>query len=261
MAHMTRDRAINLGLSIATVVAICGIWEASSRLGWTRPAFLPGLSAILTESVRLTREGELFAPLALSLYRAAGGLLWALIIGVPLGFAMARTRGLDWFFSPLVAVGMPAPKITLLPVFILWFGIDSISKIILVAFTCVFPIVVAAREGAKTVPTTQIWAALAMGTNRGRLLLRIILPAALPSLLSGVRVSIPLALLTAFTAEMVGGGGGIGGLLTTARRLFETPTVFVYIIVMGIVGYVLDAAFLLFRQRVLHWNAEHSGKT
>ncbi|WP_398480467.1 ABC transporter permease [Tardiphaga sp.] len=229
------------------------VWEAASRFGLMRPAFLPALSDIALRAVVLFQNGELVAPLMQSLWRTAAGLSLALAFGVVLGLCMARVSRLDWFFGPLVTLGLPIPKITLLPIFILWFGIADLSKIALVAFTCVFPIVVATREGARTVPLNLLWAAQAMGAHPNKILFKVILPATLPSLLSGIRVAIPLALLTTFTAEMVGGGGGLGGLLTVARRLFETSTVFVYIIAMGIVGYVLDESYLRLRARLLAW--------
>src|ERR1019366_4681795 len=102
-------------------------------------------------------------------------------------------------------------------IFILWLGIDHSSKIALVAFTCVFPFIVSAYAGAATVRTNQLWAARAMGTSNAQLLYRIVLPASLPSVLSGVRVAVPYAIVTAFTGEMIAGGGGLGGTLVFAQ--------------------------------------------
>ena len=114
--------------------------------------------------------------------------------------------------------------------------------------------IIAAYSGALTVSVRQIWAAQAMGTPPLTLFGRVIWPAALPSLMSGLRISIPLALLTAFTAEMVSGGGGLGGGLVLAQRYFESETVFVYILTMLISGYVIDSLFLMARRWVLRWD-------
>jgi ABC-type nitrate/sulfonate/bicarbonate transport system permease component len=158
--------------------------------------------------------------------------------------------------DPLVSLGFPSPKIAFIPIFILWFGIDHLSKILLVAFTCVFPMIVATHHGASAVSRTAIWSAEAMGTPERKLLSRIILPASLPYIFSGVRVTLPVALITAFTAEMVAGGGGVGGALMFAQRFFQTPTVFVYILVMLLTGFVLDRLMLQVRARVIPWHEE-----
>ena len=150
----------------------------------------------------------------------------------------------------------PAPKIAFVPIFILWFGIDHLSKILLVAFTCIFPMIIATCHGATAVSRTVIWSAQAMGTPERNLLYRVILPAALPYVFSGMRVTLPVALITAFTAEMIAGGGGVGSALMFAQRFFQTPTVFVYILIMLMTGFVLDRLMLWSRRRLLPWQDE-----
>jgi ABC-type nitrate/sulfonate/bicarbonate transport system permease component len=169
---------------------------------------------------------------------------------------MARSRFANWALDPLVSLVFPAPKIAFVPIFILWFGIEDLSKILLVAFTCVFPMIVATYHGAVAVSRTVIWSAEAMGTPEGKLLYRIILPAALPSIFSGIRVTLPVALIIGFTAEMIAGGGGVGAALMFAQRFFETQTVFVYIIVMLTTGFVFDRLMLRLRSRVIPWDEE-----
>lgn len=230
------------------------VWEAVARLGLVRPTFLPSFSAVMVKAWLLAGTGELWAPLWVSLYRAGAGLALALAVGIPLGFLMARWRALWRVFDPLVALGYPAPKLAFVPIFILWFGIDHLSKILLVAFSCVFPIIISAYAGALTVSLRQIWAAQAMGTSHLKLFTRVIFPATLPALMSGLRISVPLALLTAFTAEMVSGGGGLGGELVLAQRYFESPTVFVYILTMLVSGYLIDSVFLMLRSWILRWD-------
>jgi ABC-type nitrate/sulfonate/bicarbonate transport system permease component len=156
----------------------------------------------------------------------------------------------------LVSIGLPTPKIAFVPIFILWFGIDSLSKILLVAFTCTLPMVVATHHGAVGVGRTVIWSAEAMGTSETRMLYRVILPACMPYVFSGIRVTTPVALITAFTAEMIAGGGGVGANLMFAQRFFQTPTVFVDILVMLVTGVVFDAVLLRLRDRLLPWSEE-----
>ncbi len=240
-------------IALYPLVLIIAVWELVTRLGYVRPLFLPPPSVVVVQLYNLALDGELLPPLMTSLYRTVAGLAIAMLAGIPLGFLMVRSRALRWLFEPLVAIGLPAPKIALIPVFTLWFGIDHMAKIMLVALTSVFPFIVAAAAGARTVALNQIWAARAMGTSELTLLRRVVLPASLPSLMSGLRVAVPIGLLTTFTTEMVA-GGGLGGALVMAQRYFETPTVYAYLLVMLVCGYVTDVGLLRLRRRVLRWH-------
>jgi len=240
-------------VAVYPLVLVIVVWEAVARAGLVRPLFLPPFSLVVKQLFVVVSNGELFAPLATSLYRTAAGLLIAGVVGIPLGFLMVRSRLVSWFFEPLVALGNPAPKLALIPVFTLWFGIDHVSKIMLVALTTVFPFILGAAQGARSVPTSQVWAARAMGSTELVILRRVVLPASMPALMSGLRVAVPTALLTTFTAEMVA-GGGLGGALVLAQRYFESTTVYAYLLVMLLCGYILDAELLRIRHRVLRWH-------
>jgi ABC-type nitrate/sulfonate/bicarbonate transport system permease component len=230
------------------------LWEFVASAGLIRPLFLPSLTAVLGQFCILLRDGEIVMPLIVSLYRAFAGLALAVIAGVLGGLFMARSRWVDWALDPLVSIAFPAPKIAFVPIFILWFGIDHLAKILLVAFTCVFPMIIATYHGATAVGRAMIWSAEAMGTPERKLLRRIILPAALPFVLGGIRVTLPVSLITAFTAEMIAGGGGVGSALMFAQRFFQTPIVFVYILLMLTTGFVLDRLMLWLRSWLLPWH-------
>jgi len=252
----TRSTAHGLLRSITAgypLLLLAILWEATTRSGLVHPVFLPPLSQVLVRLYELMTNGQLFEPLVVSLYRAGAGFVFAMVTGVLLGFLMARFRVIEWLLNPVLTIGFPAPKVVFLPIFILWFGIDHLSKIALVTAFCVFPFIIAAHAGASRVPRAQVWAARAMGTSSLATLWLIVLPASLPSLMSGVRVAVPYALVSAFTAEMIAGGGGLGGDLVYAQRNFETSTVFAILIVMLIVGYVLDHGVISLRHRVLRW--------
>ena len=253
-SELTLRRLVRRVRALYPLALVAITWEVTAQLGVIRGIFLPRLSTVIELIPKLAAEGQLFQPLLVSLYRAAGGLLLALFAGVTLGFMMARNRVVQFLIEPLVSFGFSSPKIAFLPIFILWFGIDHVSKILLVALTSVFPFIVSAYEGARNVTINQLWAARAMGTSNIALLQRIVLPASLPSLMSGLRIAVPYALMTAFTAEMIAGGGGLGGALVLAQRYFETPTVFAYILIMLGTGYVLDIAFIWARRHVLRWH-------
>ena len=232
------------------------LWEAVAQAGIVRPVFLPPFSTVIARFVSLVVNGEMVNPLLTSLYRAFSGLAIATVVGVAAGILMTRSRWLRWLLEPLISIGFPSPKITFVPIFVLWFGIDHLSKILLVAFACVFPMIVSAYHGAQSVTRTWIWSAQAMGTSDRVLMRRIVLPAALPDLFSGLRVALPVALITAYTAEMVAGGGGLGAALIFSQRFFETVNVFAYIVAMLVSGMFLDFCLLRIRHRVVGWHEE-----
>lgn len=241
-------------LALYPIVLIGLIWEAVTRAGLVSPIFLPPLSSVFASLFQQIVSGELFEPLFVSLYRAAAGLVIAMVGGVIIGFLMSQIRWFRWLMNPVVLLGFPAPKVAFLPIFILWFGIDHLSKIALVTFTSIFPFIIVAQAGAETVSRVQLWAARAMGETRLGILRRIILPAAFPSLMSGVRVAVPYALISAFTAEMIAGGGGLGGNLVYAQRFFETTTVFTILIVMLAAGWLADHGIIVLRRHLLRWH-------
>jgi ABC-type nitrate/sulfonate/bicarbonate transport system permease component len=230
--------------SLISVLTIVVIWEAAARAGLTPALFLPPFTKVMAEWWTVCADGSLPLDLGVSLTRAAVGLCLATAVGVPLGIAMARSRLLHWLFDPVIALAFPSPKIAFLPIFILWFGIYSLSKILLVAFACVFPILIGSFAAASSVNRVLIWSAASMGSSSAGALLRIVLPAAWPRIFASLRVALPVSLITTFTAEMVGGGGGMGATLMYSQRFFESPTVFAYILTMLGVGLLLDFLML-----------------
>jgi ABC-type nitrate/sulfonate/bicarbonate transport system permease component len=230
--------------SMISVLVVIVLWEAVARAGLTPALFLPPFTKVISEWWAVCADGSLPLDLAVSLSRAAVGLGLATGIGVPLGIAMARSRFLHWLFDPVIALAFPSPKIAFLPIFILWFGIYSLSKILLVAFACVFPIMIGSFAAASSVNRVWIWSAASLGTSDIAMLFRIVLPAAWPRIFAALRVALPVSLITTFTAEMVSGGGGMGATLMYSQRFFESPTVFAYILTMLGVGLLLDFVML-----------------
>lgn len=248
-----RKLAVNV-LSIYPVVLMALAWEAIARLGLVPPVFLPPLSRVVVSLADQIVNGDMLSALFVSLYRAAAGLAIAMVGGILIGLLMSQVRWFRWLMNPVVLLGFPAPKVAFLPIFILWFGIDHLSKIALVAFTSIFPFIIVAQAGAATVSRVQLWAARAMGDSRMGIIWRVVLPAAFPSLMSGIRVAVPYALISAFTAEMIAGGGGLGGDLVYAQRYFETTTVFTILLVMLATGWLIDQGLIVLRRRVLRWH-------
>jgi len=231
-------------LSILSIVGFFAAWQAIASAQVVPALFLPTLPSVLEALRAGAADGTLFVDIGVSLFRAFAGLLVALVIGVLAGFAMARVRIVRWFCDPVISVLFPAPKIAFLPVVILWFGIDHTSKIMIVAVSCVFPIAIAAYEAARSINPFLVWSALSLGASRAKVQWAIVLPACGPSLFAALRVAVPVALIMAFTSEMVAGGGGMGATLMYSQRFFESPTVFAYILAMLVVGVLMDRGLL-----------------
>lgn len=264
MMVMRRIHAISGSIWRALVAAyplllVAAAWEAAARLGYVRPVFLPPLSTVIAQFMPLAQAGDLLEPLLISLYRTAVGLAIAIVVGVVVGFLMARVRFVRWLLDPLIAFSFPSPKVAFLPVFILWFGIDHLSKIALVAFTCVFPFIVAAYAGAMTVPTNQLWAARAMGTGKLGLLWRVILPASLPSIVTGAAVGMGITWEVVVAAELISGGGqdaadgGLGFLVWSSYQGGDLARVVVGMISLGVAGYLSSGAVRLAGARLMPW--------
>jgi ABC-type nitrate/sulfonate/bicarbonate transport system permease component len=236
------------------ILAVLVLWEAVSRLGLTSPILLPPFSVAMERLLELTITGELSKALWITTYRSFIGLFVATAVGMSVGLAMARIGSVRWFFSPVVAIGFPLPTVTLLPAFTIWFGTGDESKIWLVAFSCFFPIAISTFEGARNMNKQLMWSAQSMGSYGVALFARVILPASIPFVFSGVRVALPLAVIVTFVAEMVGGGGGLGFLLIFGFRFLETPTVLAVLVAVLVYGVLLDQLLLRSRRRFLPWD-------
>jgi ABC-type nitrate/sulfonate/bicarbonate transport system permease component len=193
-----------------------------------------------------------------TLYRALVGFVIAGVGGIVLGMAMSRVRLAHWFFDPIVSIGFPMPKIAFLPVIILWLGVYDVPKITMIVFDAIFPVIAATMIGIEGVERELVWSARNMGAKERELLWQVVLPAALPQIMTGVQVALPLSLIVAVVTEMLMGGYGLGGAMMTASRFANSPGVFAGIVEIAVVGYVLVKAMALIRRRLLLWHPEAS---
>src|SRR3990170_1864189 len=229
------------------------VWETIARSGLIPFFFLPPLSVIASIFATQLAEGSLVQEASLTTFRAVAGFAIAVAVGVMLGIGMARFKVIHWFFDPIVALGLSVPTLTLVPAFILWFGIGHESKILLVALSCVCPMAVSTYNGARNVDPLLIWSARIMGTPRRKLLWRVVIRAATPYIFNGMQVALPISLIVAFVFEMAAGGGGLGFLEIMAARVFRSPELFAALLAILIIGFVFDRVLLKIRSKVLVW--------
>ena len=241
---------------VFSVLALALAWELAARSGAFTPYMLPALSAVLERIWSDLIGGDLLLNTGVTLYRALTGFVIGAVAGVVLGMGISRNRLTNWFFDPIISVGFPMPKIAFLPVVILWLGVYDISKITMIAVEAVFPVVTATVVGIRGVERELLWSARNMGAGERELLWQIALPAALPQIITGLQVALPIALIVAIVTEMFMGGYGLGGAMNTASRFADSRGVFAGIVEIAVVGYALVKVMALFRRRLLLWHQE-----
>jgi ABC-type nitrate/sulfonate/bicarbonate transport system permease component len=256
-----RDRIGWGALQWVSIVVLVGAWELFARSGAVTPFVLPPLSDVLLRIWNDAVSGDLWLNTAVTLYRALTGFLIAAIGGIALGVAIHRVAFIRWFFDPIVSVGFPMPKIAFLPVVILWLGVFDVSKITMVVIDAIFPVIAATVLAIRGVERELIWSARNMGAGDRELMWQIVLPAALPQILTGLQVSLPLSLIVAVVAEMLMGGYGLGGAMMTASRYADSRGVFAGIVEIAVVGYCIIKAMSVLRHRLLIWHQEANEPT
>jgi ABC-type nitrate/sulfonate/bicarbonate transport system permease component len=251
-----RKLAASLSL-IAVVVA----WEAVSRSGLVTEFLLPPPAAVLERVWTDTVSGDLAVNLGLTLYRAFVGFLIAGAGGVALGILMARSAWVRWFFDPIISVGFPMPKIAFVPVFMLWFGLYDFSKISMAVFNAIFPVITATLAATEGVERELLWSARSLGASDRSLLWEVVLPAALPQILTGLQVALPVSMIVTVLTEMLMGGLGLGSAMISASRFADSPGVFAGIVEIAVAGYCVVRGMAVLRHRLLIWHQESQDPT
>lgn len=239
-----------------TIAAILIAWEVAAQLKLVIPFLLPALSVVVMRIVEDTLSGQLPYDIAITLYRTLVAFALAGVVGVGMGILISRVEVVRWFFDPLVSIALPMPKIALLPIFMLWFGLFDLSKILMVAFSASFQIIIATWSATQNVDKELIWSARSLGATDRQVLWEVILPGALPQILTGLQISMPVCLIVILVTEMVMGGQGLGDTMLRSARYVDSPGVFAGIVEIGIVGYAVIKSMEYLRRRLLVWHQE-----
>ena len=238
------------------VAAMIGAWEIAARYFVLSDFLLPPPSLVAIRLYDDVVSGAVPLELEWTLAQALAGFAIAACVGIPVGVLIARTSLGRWFFDPLVSIGLPMPKIAFLPIFVLWFGVFTESKILMVAFNAIFPVIVASWAGTQGVEKFLTWSALSLGSGRRRMLWEIVLPAALPTVFTGLQLALPISLIVEIICEMAMGGQGLGASLMDSMRLADSLGVFSRIVAIAIAGSALLKIMELIRHRILAWHGE-----
>ncbi len=252
-AFLRLGRSLRSGLTLILVLAA---WEVFARSGAVSNFLLPPFSEVIGRVWQDALSGDLAANLGQTLYRVTIGFAVAAALGVVLGILIARNRATRWFFDPIISVAFPMPKIAFLPVFMLWFGLYDLSKVTMIVFSAIFPVIAATVTSTQGVEKEMLWSARSLGAGERRLLWEIVLPAALPQILTGLQVALPVSMIVAVVTEILMGGQGLGGAMIAASRFADSPGVFAGIVEIGVAGFCLVKGIALLRRRLLRWHQE-----
>jgi ABC-type nitrate/sulfonate/bicarbonate transport system permease component len=253
---LAQRRLTNILIGAILPLVVIAAWEIAARNRLVSPFLLPPFSRVATRLWQDTMSGELPSLTGQTLIRLAISYSVAVVVGVVLGIVMARVRLARWLFDPVVSIGLPTPKIAFLPIFILWFGVFDTPKIVMSIVSCIFPIIAGTWAGTQGVDRYLVWSAENLGATRRELLLHVIFPSALPQVFTAMQVALPIAFIVIIVAEMLTGGGGLGGAMIEGARLADSSRVFSNLIVIGLMGFALLWSLQIVRKKILAWHPE-----
>ncbi|MBW7458071.1 ABC transporter permease [Paenibacillus sepulcri] len=242
------------------IVVLLMVWEAASATKMVDPVSLPRISLIVKSWGESLFGGELLKQLLPSLGRIFAGFGIAVVIAIPLGLLMGTNRFIYRLLEPITEFVRPIPSSAYIPIAILFLGIGNEMKIFVIFLACIFPVLLNTYGGVRGVDPVLIDTGRTFGISRLRTLWQIVLPASLPSILTGMRISIGIALIVSVVAEMISGNSGIGYFILDMQRIFRVPEMFAGIFTLGILGYLINLLFLRIEKYFLRWRgAAHEG--
>jgi taurine transport system permease protein len=248
-------------ISVITVCTLFALWWVATQFRWLPPLVLPSPEAVWTAFMASNR-GELQGGKTLSEHfawsfaRVFGAFLLAVVTAIPVGILMGVSRVARGVFDPPLEFYRPLPPLAYLPLVIIWFGIEESSKVILIYLACFAPLAVSARAGVKSATIEQINASRSMGASFFQVVRHVIVPAALPDILTGMRIAIGFGWTTLVAAEMVAATAGLGQMVLNASNFLRTDIVVMGIIVIGIVAYLFDMMMRKLERWLVPWKGK-----
>src|SRR5271165_5120892 len=230
-------------------------WEAVTRLGIVPTAALPPLDRVADASLNLAESGDLWINGVASILRAAAGLGLAIACGSAIGVLMAWYLPVRVVFNPIVQFFYPMPKSALIPVMVLWLGFGDASKIVLIFLGCMLPVTLSAFNGARGAEHVLIWSARSLGASRTRTLWDVVVPTALPELLSGIRTALALSFVLLVSSELIVARSGFGYLIGGLGDGGVYDAMFAVVMTVALLGFLADRCYLALMSRALRWRA------
>jgi NitT/TauT family transport system permease protein len=237
----------------APLLVVAAGWEIAVQGGLVSRLALPPLEAVFGALGDLIGSGELLQNGVASVYRAALGLLLAVLVGGALGLAMATSRAARIVANPLVQIFYPMPKSALIPLMLIWFGFGDLSKVVLIFLGCLLPVIVSTYNGARGVEDRLVWSARSLGASARAIVWDVRLPAALPEILNGVRTALAFAFILMVSSELIIARDGLGYMIGTLGDGGAYPFMFAVILTVVVLGFLADRAYGAAARRLLRW--------
>ncbi|WP_338448024.1 ABC transporter permease [Niallia oryzisoli] len=240
--------AAALGITVLLI-----LWEIVCRLQIVPPLFLPAPTEIVKAGWEMISTGELHENLFASLYRIVVGYAIGAIVGIIIGLILGFSKWADAIFTPIVYSIYPIPKIALLPLIILWFGIGEMPKVAIIALGVFFPVVINTFSGVKNVDPILIKAAVTFGSNHLNVIRKVILPGALPTIFAGLKLSAGTSLLLLVSAEMIAAEKGIGAMVLHYGNLMITTKLMVGVLLLSLLGLLFNRGLQWLERKLIPW--------
>lgn len=244
---------LSLILSVVSVIAFLGLWTVATELGWVAPVFLPSPRAVLVEAGKIIRSGELWTAVLMSSQRVFAGFALAALVAIPLGILMGVWWPAKAIVDPFVSLLRPLPSITWIPLTMLWLGIGESQKVAIVFMGSWLYILLATLEATKQVDPLLIRAARNLGANDLAIMREVILPGALPGILSGLKITLAIAWSCVLSAEMVAAQTGLGAIIWQAKDWGNLALVLVGMICISLTVLVADWLANALERVLLPW--------
>ena len=247
----------SLRVSMVVIGALIFVWWLVTQIGLIKPLFLPSPMGIIDAFVEVISNGftgsSFWEHTWISTARVFGAFLLACVVGIPLGIAMGMSPLARGVFDPPIEFYRPIPPLAYLPLMIIWFGIDELSKVLLIFLSVLAPIALGARAGVKSAAIEQIHAAYSFGATRWQVIRMVILPSAMPEIFTAMRIGIGFGWTTLVAAEMVASTAGLGYMVLSASKFLQTPIVIMGIVVIAAIAYAFDHLVRFVERRVIPW--------
>ncbi len=244
-----------LGLSAAVLV----VWQGLYHLGYIKPLILPPPTQVAAAFQDLVKSGAMTRHVGISVARVLEGFAIAALLGLSLGIAIGLSRTLDRLTDLAIQVIKPIPPIAWIPLAILWFGIGEKSKVYIIFLGAFFPIIINTIDGIRQTDHKFVELSRVLEVPRVKFVRRVVIPGALPAIMTGLRVGLMVAWMCVVAAELIAAGSGIGYLIMDARQLSQSDVVLVGMITIGVIGKVMDSIIRRIEKRLVDWKPSFAG--
>ncbi|WP_024677926.1 taurine ABC transporter permease TauC [Pseudomonas syringae] len=261
VAHRQRVYPGTRTISALTLVTLLALWWAVTAGGWIEPLFLPPPADVLGKGWLLMTKGymdsTLWQHLGASLQRIGLALGAATLTAIPVGIAIGQNRIARGIFDPLIEFYRPIPPLAYLPLIVIWFGIGEFSKVLLIYLAIFAPIAIATATGVRTVDPGRVRAAQSLGATRWQLIRHVIVPSALPDILTGIRIGLGVGWSTLVAAELIAATSGLGFMVQSAAQFLVTDVVVLGILVIAIIAFAMELGLRALQRKLVPWHGQH----